>query len=257
MSISDLFSLAGKVALVTGGSRGLGLEIAEGLGEAGARVAITARREQWLASAEAHLRDRGIEVLAVACDVAQPAAIEALVERVTGHFGAIDVLVNNAGISWGAPPESMPLERWQQVLTVNATAPFLLARAAAPAMMRRGGGVIINIASVAGLIGTDPRVLDAVGYAASKGALIAMTRDLAVKWAGHNIRVNAIAPGFFRTRMSEPIIEHHAAELESATPMRRIGREGELKGVAVFLASDAASYVTGQVLAVDGGMTAT
>jgi gluconate 5-dehydrogenase len=203
------------------------------------------------------LRELGIEVLSVACDVAQPAAIEALVQRVASHFGPVDVLVNNAGISWGAPPEAMPLERWQQVLTVNATAPFLLARAVAPSMMQRGGGVIINIASVAGLVGTDPRVLDAVGYAASKGALIAMTRDLAVKWAPHNIRVNAIAPGFFRTRMSEPIIEHHSAELEAATPMRRIGREGELKGVAVFLASNAASYVTGQVLAVDGGMTAT
>ena len=256
MSISDVFSLAGKVALVTGGSRGLGLEIAEGLGEAGARVAITARREQWLDSAETHLRDLGIEVLSVACDVAKPAAIESLVQRVASHFGPVDVLVNNAGITWGAPPEAMPLERWQQVLTVNATAPFLLARAVAPSMMQRGGGVIINIASVAGLVGTDPRVLDAVGYAASKGALVAMTRDLAVKWAPHNIRVNAIAPGFFRTRMSEPLIEHHSAELEAATPMRRIGREGELKGVAVFLASNAASYVTGQVLAVDGGMTA-
>jgi len=257
VAVQELFSLAGKTALVTGGSRGLGLEIAEGLGEAGARVAITARRAQWLTEAEAHLRARGIDVVALVSDLSQPDAAPALVESVLGHFGRIDVLVNNAGISWGAPPETMPLDRWQQVMAVNATAPFLLARAVAPGMKARGGGAIVNVASVAGLVGTDPRVLDAVGYAASKGALIALTRDLAVKWAPHNIRVNAVAPGFFRTRMSEMVIEHHGAELEAATPMRRIGRDGELKGVVLFLVSDAAAYVTGQVLAVDGGMTAT
>jgi len=256
MTLPGLFSLEGRVAVVTGGSRGLGLEMAEGLGEAGARVVITGRRPQWLDPAAEHLRGRGVDVLALTADVADPAGADTVVARVLEHFGRVDVLVNNAGISWGAPAVDMPTERWQQVLAVNATGPFLMARAVARPMIAQGGGSIINIASVAGLVGTRPAVMDAVGYSASKGALIALTRDLAVKWAPHGIRVNALAPGFFRTRMSEGILERHGAEVEASTPMGRIGREGELKGAAVFLASAASSFITGQVIAVDGGMTA-
>jgi gluconate 5-dehydrogenase len=256
MTLARLFSLDGRVAIVTGGSRGLGLEMAEGLGEAGARVVITGRRAQWLDPAADHLRGRGIEVLPLAGDVADPDGADLVVARAIERFGRVDVLVNNAGISWGAPAVDMPTERWQQVLAVNATGPFLMARAVARPMIAQGHGSIVNITSVAGLVGTSPAVMDAVGYAASKGALIAMTRDLAVKWAPHGIRVNAIAPGFFRTRMSEGLLDRHGTEVVSATPMGRIGREGELKGVAVFLASDASAYVTGQVLAVDGGLTA-
>jgi gluconate 5-dehydrogenase len=251
-----MFSLEGRVAVVTGGSRGLGLEMAEGLGEAGARVVVTARRSQWLDPAAEHLRGRGVDVLALTADVADPAGADTIVARTLEHFGRVDVLVNNAGISWGAPAVEMPTERWQQVLAVNATGPFLMARAVARPMIAQGGGSIINIASVAGLVGTNPAVMDAVGYSASKGALIALTRDLAVKWAPHGIRVNALAPGFFRTRMSEGLLQHHGAEVEASTPLRRIGRDGELKGAAVFLASDASSFITGQVIAVDGGMTA-
>jgi NAD(P)-dependent dehydrogenase (short-subunit alcohol dehydrogenase family) len=256
MRVQQLFSLEGRVALVTGGSRGLGLEIAEGLGEAGARVAITARREQWLAPAAERLRAAGIDVLAIRADVSQPDAVAEAVRAVLDRFGRVDVLINNAGISWGSPALDMPLERWRQVLDVNATGPFLMSKAVAPSMIAQGAGVVVNVASVAGLVGTDPVVLDAVGYAASKGALIAMTRDLAVKWAPHGIRVNAIAPGFFRTRMSEAIIDQHASHVEASTPMGRIGRDDELKGVAVFLASDASAFITGQVVVVDGGMTA-
>ena len=256
MRVQELFSLEGKVALVTGGSRGLGLEIAVGLGEAGARVAITARRDAWLAPAAKSLAERGIDAEALICDVSQLDQVTRAVAAVTGRFGGIDVLVNNAGISWGAPAEQMPLDRWQQVLATNVTGTFMMSQAVFPAMAERKSGAIINIASVAGLAAPPPGVMDAVGYTASKGAIIAMTRELAVKWADHGIRVNAVAPGFFPTRMSEGVLERATQRIEQAVPMRRVGRDNELKGVVVFLASAAASYVTGHVLVVDGGMLA-
>jgi NAD(P)-dependent dehydrogenase (short-subunit alcohol dehydrogenase family) len=258
MNVRDLFDLTGQVALVTGGSRGLGLEMATGLGEAGASVVITARREQWLTTGEAALRARGITCAAVACDVSDPAQVDATVKAVVARFGRIDVLVNNAGISWGEPIDSMSVDRWRQVFETNATGCFLMSQAAGREMLRAGrGGSMVNIASVAGLAGMTADVLDAVGYSASKGAIIALTRDLAVKWARNGVRVNAIAPGFFDTRLSHSLLERTQASVERVTPMGRIGRPGELSGVAVFLASAAASYITGQVLAVDGGMTAT
>jgi NAD(P)-dependent dehydrogenase (short-subunit alcohol dehydrogenase family) len=258
MNVRDLFDVTGQVALVTGGSRGLGLEMATGLGEAGASVVITARREQWLTTGEAALRARGITCAAVACDVSDPAQVDATVKAVVARFGRIDVLVNNAGISWGEPIDSMSVDRWRQVFERNATGCFLMSQAAGREMLRAGrGGSMVNIASVAGLAGMTADVLDAVGYSASKGAIIALTRDLAVKWARNGVRVNAIAPGFFDTRLSHSLLERTQASVERVTPMGRIGRPGELSGVAVFLASAAASYITGQVLAVDGGMTAT
>jgi gluconate 5-dehydrogenase len=257
MSVKDLFDLSGKVALVTGGSRGLGLDMATGLGEAGAAVVITARREQWLTTAEAELSAKGIDTTAVACDVSDPAQVDAAVKAAIGRHGRLDVLVNNAGISWGEPIETMPVERWRQVFETNATGCFLMSQAAGREMVRAGrGGSIINIASVAGVAGLASDVLDAVGYSASKGAIITLTRDLAVKWAASGIRVNAIAPGFFDTRLSHSLLEKTRDKVEKTTPMGRIGRPGELSGVAVFLASAASSYVTGQVIAVDGGMTA-
>jgi gluconate 5-dehydrogenase len=257
MSVKDLFDLIGKVALVTGGSRGLGLDMATGLGEAGAAVVLTARREQWLMAAEEELRAKGISCAAVACDVSDPRQVTAAVRATIDRFGRIDVLVNNAGISWGEPIETMPVEKWRQVFETNATGCFLMSQAAGREMVRAGrGGSIINIASVAGVIGLATDVLDAVGYSASKGAIITLTRDLAVKWAPSGIRVNAIAPGFFDTRLSHSLLEKTQEKVEKTTPMGRIGKPGELSGVAVFLASAASSYVTGQVLAVDGGMTA-
>jgi NAD(P)-dependent dehydrogenase (short-subunit alcohol dehydrogenase family) len=257
MSVKDLFDLSGKVAFVTGGSRGLGLDMATGLGEAGAAVVITARREQWLTTAEAELSAKGIKTTAVACDVSDPDQVDAAVKATIGRHGRIDVLVNNAGISWGEPIETMAVERWRQVFDTNATGCFLMSQAVGREMARAGqGGSIINIASVAGVAGLAADVLDAVGYSASKGAIITLTRDLAVKWAPKGIRVNAIAPGFFDTRLSHTLLEKTLEKVEKTTPMGRIGRPGELSGVAVFLASAASSYVTGQVLAVDGGMTA-
>jgi NAD(P)-dependent dehydrogenase (short-subunit alcohol dehydrogenase family) len=257
MGIQDLFDLTGTVAVVTGGSRGLGLEIATGLGEAGAAIAITARREQWLASATATLAAKGIDCLTLVCDVTQPDQVDAAVTAVLARFGRLDTLVNNAGISWVEPVETMPVEKWRSVLETNVTGGLLMSRAAGTVMMRGGqGGAIVNIASIAGLVGTPADVLDAVGYSASKGALISLTRDLAVKWARHGIRVNAIAPGFFETRLTAGTLHRSRTEIERSTPMGRIGRSGELQGAALFLASPASSYVTGHVLVVDGGATA-
>ena len=257
MSVKDLFDLSGKIALVTGGSRGLGLEMATALGDAGARVVITARREQWLKSAEEELGAKGLEILALTCDVSNPDDVNAAVRTTIDRFGRLDVLINNAGISWGEPVETMPLDKWRQVFDTNAVGCFLMSQAAGNEMLRAGnGGAIVNITSVAGMIGLDAGVLDAVGYSASKGAIITLTRDLAVKWAPRGIRVNAIAPGFFDTRLSHGLLQKTQEKIEKTTPMGRIGKPGELGGVAVFLASAAASYVTGQVLAVDGGMTA-
>jgi NAD(P)-dependent dehydrogenase (short-subunit alcohol dehydrogenase family) len=257
MSVKNLFDLTGKVALVTGGSRGLGLEMATALGEAGASVVITARREQWLTPAAEGLKAKGLTVLAVTCDVANPEQVNAAVRATIDRFGRLDILVNNAGITWGEAVETMDVAKWRQVFETNATGTFLMSQAAGNEMQRLGnGGSIINITSVAGIGGLESDVLDAVGYSASKGAVITFTRDLAVKWAKHGIRVNAIAPGFFDTRLSHGLLEKVQAKIEKTTPMKRIGQPGELAGVAVFLASAAASYVTGQVLAVDGGLTA-
>lgn len=254
--IRDLFDLTGRVALVTGGSRGLGREIAEGLAEAGAAVTITARREQWLGPAEAELRAAGLDVTAAVCDVTDEAAVEQLVAGIEARHGALDIVANNAGISWGAPAEAMTVEQFRRVLDTNATGAFLVARAAARRMIPRGRGAIVNTASIAGMRGIPPEVLAAAGYSASKGALIALTRQLATEWARHNIRVNAIAPGFFPSRMTEGVIAQVGRErMDTASPLGRLGRAGELKGVVLFLASDASSYITGQVLAVDGGTT--
>jgi gluconate 5-dehydrogenase len=253
--VASLFDLTGKSALVTGGSRGLGLEMALALGEAGAKVAITARRTQWLEPAERELRAKGIDCLSAICDVADAGQAESAVAAAMDRFGRIDILVNNAGVSWAAPAESMTPDKWQEVMATNATGCFVMSQAVGKEMIRAGGGSIINIASAAGMMGTAPEVLDAIGYSASKGAVLAFTQDLAVKWARHGIRVNAIAPGFFDTRMSTRVIEHAQDQIERLTPLGRIGAPGELGGVVVFFASDASSYITGQVLPVDGGMT--
>lgn len=255
-ALADLLALTGRTALVTGGSRGLGLEIAEGLGEAGSRVAIAARRRPWLDEALASLRARDVDADAFQTDVANADAVTGLAAAVRDRFGRIDILVNAAGRTWGAPALEMPLERWQEVLGANATGTFLMCQAVGRQMIAQGYGRIINVASVAGLAGSPPEILDAVGYSASKGAIIALTRDLAVKWARHGVTVNAVAPGFFPTQMSEQVIARAGRALEQLIPMGRVGRTGEVKGVVVFLASAAAEYITGQVIAVDGGMTA-
>ena len=256
MQLEKLFDLSGRVALVTGGSRGLGEEMAQGLAEAGASLMLLARREQWLTPTVEGLRVCGHRCEGVVCDVADPQNVAAAVAATLDAYGRIDILINNAGISWGAPAEDMPLDKWRMVLDVNLTGAFLLAQAAGRQMIHQRSGVIVNVASVAGLRGSLPGGVDYAGYVASKGGLIALTRELAAKWGQYGIRVNAIAPGFFPSRLSEKVLDRIQARIEPGIPLGRIGRAGELKGVAVFLASPASAYITGQTIVVDGGMTA-
>ncbi len=254
--LERLFGLEGQAALVTGGSRGIGLEIARALGEAGARVAIVARRAEWLEPAEQALRAAGITCASFAADVADPDQVGRAVEAAEAAIGGLSILVNAAGRTWGAPAEAMPLERWREVMEANATGTFLTCQAVARGMIARRYGRILNIASVAGLRGSNPEYAPISGYAASKGAIIALTRQLAVEWARHGITVNALAPGFFPTRMSERTIAHAGEALVERIPMRRVGALLELLGVVLCLVAPSGGYITGQALAVDGGTTA-
>jgi NAD(P)-dependent dehydrogenase (short-subunit alcohol dehydrogenase family) len=254
-NVRDLFNLSGRVAIVTGGSIGLGRQIAEGLAEMGANLVLCARKKERCHQAAEELQQLGVKTLALGCDVRNPADIHATVDAAFSQFGQIDILVNNAGISWGAPVEEMGLDDWNKVIETNLTGTFLCAQAVGKIMIKQGRGKIINISSVAGLGGAPP-ALPAIGYHASKGGVISFTKDLACKWATHNIQVNAIAPGWFPTHMSGRVLEHNRELFLSQIPLHRFGNEHDLKGAAVFLASDASDFVTGHVLVVDGGQSA-
>lgn len=255
MNVKKLFDLSGKTALITGGSRGLGLQMAEALGEMGARVAITARKAAELDEAKVHLKSLGIDALTVVNDLQQTNSVQPMVEQVLKSFGQIDVLVNNAGAAWGAPAEDHPLEAWYKIINLNLTAVFLMSQAVGKlSMIPRRYGRIINLASIAGLVGTDPRMMPTIAYNASKGGVINFTRSLAVEWAHHGITVNAIAPGVFPSKMSQGMIDKAEQIILDMTPMKRLGNDDDLKGLAVLLASDASAYITGQTVAVDGGL---
>jgi NAD(P)-dependent dehydrogenase (short-subunit alcohol dehydrogenase family) len=255
VSVRQLFDLTGRVAIVTGASIGLGRQIAEGLAEMGADLVLCARKQERCQQAAQELQQLKVKAMALACDVKDPTSVQRLVDDTFSQFGRIDVLVNNAGISWGAPTEQMSVEDWNKVIETNLTGTFLCAQAVGKIMIRQGRGKIINIASVAGLGGAPPE-LPAIGYHASKGGVISFTKDLACKWAHHNIQVNAIAPGWFPTHMSSRILERYRDLFLSHIPLRRFGSDHDLKGAAVFLASDASDYVTGHILVVDGGQSA-
>lgn len=253
-NVRELFDLSGKTAIVTGGSRGIGKEMAEGLAEAGARLMLCARRAEWLDETVAEFSGRGFEVAGKVCDVSKPEDVQAVVDETIAKFGTVDVLINNAGISWGAMPEEMPLDKWQKVLDVNLTGCFLMAQAAGHEMLKQNSGSIVNIASISGITSSANGPFYA-GYVASKSGLIGLTRELAASWGRRGIRVNAIAPGFFHSRLADAVIDIYERSIQENNVIPRVGNEGELKGIAVFLASDASSYITGQTIAVDGGMT--
>ncbi|MBA2621320.1 MAG: glucose 1-dehydrogenase [Acidobacteria bacterium] len=253
-TIKDLFDLTGKTAIVTGGSRGIGKEMAEGLAEAGAQLMLCARRAEWLDETLQEFGAKNFHAEGKICDVSKAEDVEALVGETVKTFGKIDVLINNAGVTWGAMPEEMPLAQWQKVLDVNLTGCFVIAQAVGREMLKHESGSIINIASIAGLTSSANGPFYA-GYAASKAGLIGLTRELAASWGRRGIRVNAIAPGFFHSRLADSVIDIYERSIQETNAIPRIGREGELKGAAVFLASDASSYITGQTLVVDGGMT--
>ena len=253
-NVKELFDLSGKTAIVTGGSRGIGKEMAEGLAEAGANLMLCARRAEWLDETVAEFGGRGFSVAGMVCDVAKSEDVQALVDATVAKFGSVDILINNAGTSWGAMPEDMPLEKWQQVIDVNLTGCFLFAQAAGREMLKQNSGSIINIASIAGLTSSANGPFYA-GYVASKAGLIGLTRELAASWGRKGIRVNAIAPGFFHSRLADAVIDIYERSIQENNVIPRVGETGELKGVTVFLASDASSYITGQTIAVDGGMT--
>lgn len=252
--IRELFDLTGKTAIITGGSRGIGKEMAEALAEAGASLMLCARREEWLNETVSEFRANNFNAEGKVCDVSKAEDVQAVVDETIAKFGKVDILINNAGISWGAMPEEMPLAQWQKVLDVNLTGCFLMAQAVGREMLKQESGSIINIASIAGLTSSANGPFYA-GYVASKAGLIGLTRELAASWGRKGIRVNAIAPGFFHSRLADKVIDIYERSIQENNVIPRIGNEGELKGITVFLASDASSYITGQTISVDGGMT--
>jgi gluconate 5-dehydrogenase len=257
-TVQELFSLAGRTAIVTGGSRGLGLQMAEALGEQGARLVIASRKQAELDEACAHLSARGIEATGIAADLGEQAGVQAFADAALAQLGQVDILVNNAGASWGAPAEDYPLEAWDRLMNLNVRSIFLLCQAIGKqSMIPQGRGRIVNIASIAGLAGNPPGTMQTIAYNTSKAALINFTRTLAGEWGRYGINVNAIAPGFFPSKMTKGILNAIGAEtLAQQAPLNRLGDEEDLKGAVLLFASDAGKHITGQVLAVDGGVSA-
>jgi NAD(P)-dependent dehydrogenase (short-subunit alcohol dehydrogenase family) len=254
MTVREMFELNGRVALVTGGSRGLGLQIASALGEMGARIAISARKAEELAEARKSLEAKGIETFTVVNDLAQPEQALPLTDSVASHYGTIDILVNNAGTTWGAPAEKHPLPAWNKVLTLNTTSVFMLSQAVANRCFipRRSGNIIVIASTAALRVGGGMKT---VAYSASKAGALHLTRALAIEWGPYNIRVNAICPGFFPSKMTTELLKQIQASVIERTPLGRLGNDTDLMGAAVYLASDASRHVTGQYIAVDGGST--
>jgi len=255
-TIQQLFDLTGKTALVTGGSRGLGLQMAHALGEAGARVLITSRKAEDLEQAVAELQAAGIDARWVAADCAKESEITRLVDETLHRMGDIDILVNNAGAAWGAPAEDHPIEAWDKVMNLNVRGYFLLSQAVAKrSMIERRSGRIINVASITGL-GGNPEGINTIAYNTSKGAVINFTRALCAEWGKYNINVNAICPGFFPTKMTAGTFRTMGEEtIVARAPIRRLGDDEDLKGLCLLFASDAGKHITGQWLAVDGGVS--
>ncbi len=253
MSVKELFDLSGKTALITGGSRGLGLQIAEAFGELGVKVAITARKQGELDEAAARLSKQGVEALTIAGDLSKFETIPAMVDKAVARYGTIDILVNNAGTTWGAPAEEHPPEAWHKVMNLNVSAMFFLTQEVGRrCMIPRRKGKIINMSSVAGLRAHGSG-MTTIAYNTSKAAVLQFTRVLAAEWGKYDINVNALCPGFFPSKMSRGLLEVIGDDVIADTPLGRLGGDEDLKGIAVFFASEASRHVTGQYIAVDGG----
>jgi NAD(P)-dependent dehydrogenase (short-subunit alcohol dehydrogenase family) len=255
----NVFDLSNKTALITGASRGLGLQIAEALGDYGAKLVLASRKQADLDEAVAQLEKRGISATAIAADLGRAEAADELAQRAIEKLGHVDILVNNAGATWGSPAEDHPLEAWDKVLNLNVRSIFLLSQAIGKrSMIPRKYGRIVNVASIAGLRGNPPGSQQTIAYNTSKGALVNFTRTLAGEWGKYGITVNALAPGFFPSKMTKGTLEAIGTEnLARRAPLLRIGDDEDLKGAALLFASDAGKHITGQVLAVDGGVSAT
>ncbi|HXM82105.1 MAG TPA: SDR family oxidoreductase [Burkholderiales bacterium] len=255
-SVKKLLDLSGKTAVVTGGSRGLGLQMAEALGEMGAKLALTARKQDELQEAVTHLKKQNIEAASFACDMGKREAIAPVADEILKKFGKVDILVNNAGATWGAPAEEYPLEAWDKLVNLNLTGVFVLTQILGrKSMIPAKWGRVINIASIAGLMGQDPRIVRTIAYNTTKGGLVNFTRALAAEWGQHGITVNAICPGFFPSKMTQATIGSTGELIRDWTPTKRLGNDEDLKGLVVLLASEASRHITGQAIAVDGGAT--
>ncbi|MGD9972451.1 MAG: SDR family oxidoreductase [Desulfatirhabdiaceae bacterium] len=252
----DLFDLTGKISLVSGGGDGIGRAMSLALADAGSNVVVFSRRREICEEVATEIESRGVRARAFACDICRQEDIDRVVQETISEFGRIDILVNNSGRTWGASPEDIRMEDWQKVIDLNVNGTFRCTRAVGKKMIEQKQGKIINISSYSGSIGTDPAYLDAIPYNTSKGAVNAFTRDLAIKWARYNIHVNAIAPGWFPTKMTQWTFDQKGDRILSRIPMKRYGEMTDLMGVIIFLASDASNYVTGQIISVDGGLTA-
>ena len=256
-TIQQLFDLKGKTALVTGGSRGLGLQLAHALGEAGAKVLLSSRKASDLEEAVAELKAAGIDAQWIAADCANEADIRSLADEAIRRLGGhVDILVNNAGAAWGSPAEDHPVDAWDKVMNLNVRGYFILSQHIAKhSMIARKQGSIINVASIAGL-GGNPSGMNTIAYNTSKGAVINFTRALAAEWGKYTIRVNAICPGFFPSKMTVGTLKALGEEkLKAGAPLGRLGDDEDLKGLCVLYASDAGKHITGQWLAVDGGVS--
>ena len=256
MNVKELFDLTGKTSIVTGGGRGLGLIFAKALAEAGSTVVLCSRKRDTCQEAAKQLEKSGFRAVGLECDITNEQSISTMKDTVLSEFGSIDILVNNSGATWGAKTEDYPLKGWNKVINVNVTGTFLCSTLCGKAMIEQGGGKIINIGSVASVVGSPSNIMDAIAYNTSKGAILTFTKDLAVKWAKYNVCVNAIGPAYFPTDMTSGTLSEKNDAILARVPMKRLGKPEELKGAVVYLASKASDYVTGTILFVDGGYRA-
>lgn len=254
MNVNELFNLKGKVALITGGNKGLGKIMGESLAECGANIVIVGRNEELNDKVAKEITDLGVEAIGIKCDVTQKDQVKSMVDEVMSKFGKIDILINNAGMSWTGSPETLELKDWQKVMDLNITGTFIVSQEVGKIMIKQKLGRIINVASVAGMTGINPEIMNNIAYNTSKAAVVNFTRDLSCKWISHNINVIGFAPGYFYSDMSQTLVKYLGDKIFDVIPMKRFGTQDELKGTIAYLASPAGGYISGSTLVVDGGM---